>query len=80
MLEKFQGLSKIVRVVLLVIPFVNWVIELVLRWEHFLGKKDVGSLIVALVATCGFGFVLGWIDAFFEFTQDRICLLDLEVK
>ena len=80
MLGKFQGLDKIVRVVLLVIPFVNWIVELVLRWEHFLNKKDIGSLLVALFATCGFGFILGWVDAYFEYTQEKICLLDLEVK
>ena len=64
----------------LVIPFVNWIVELVLRWEHFLLKKDVGSLLVALLATFGFGVLLGWVDAYFEYTEDKICLLDLEVK
>lgn len=79
-LKKFNEFSKIVRIVLLAIPFCNWVVELILRWSLFIEKKDVGSLIVALVATFGFGVVLGWIDAIFTAMEDKIVLTDLKLN
>ncbi|MCQ2801641.1 MAG: hypothetical protein MJ222_03215 [Bacilli bacterium] len=79
-LKKFNEFSKIVRIVLLAIPFCNWVVELILRWSLFIEKKDAGSLIVALVATFGFGVVLGWIDAIFTAMEDKIVLTDLKLN
>ncbi|MCQ2815588.1 MAG: hypothetical protein MJ227_04935 [Bacilli bacterium] len=80
MLKKFMELSKTVRIVLLAIPFVNWIVELVLRWSLFIEKKDVGSLLVALIATFGFGIILGWVDAIFTFMEDKIVLTDVKIN
>lgn len=80
MLKKFMELSKTVRIVLLAIPFVNWIVELVLRWSLFIEKKDVGSLLVALIATFGFGVILGWVDAIFTFMEDKIVLTDIKIN
>ena len=80
MLKKFMELSKTVRIVLLAIPFVNWIVELVLRWSLFIEKKDLGSLLVALVATFGFGVILGWVDAIFTFMEDKIVLTDIKIN
>lgn len=65
MLQKFNQFSKLVRIILLVIPFVNWIVEMVLRWSLFLEKKDTGSLVLALVATFFLGNLLGFVDAIF---------------
>ena len=78
--EKFMGLNKLVRVILLVIPFVNWIVEIIVRWSFYLEKKDTGSLIMALVATFFFGNFLGWLDAIFTLIEDKLILTDLEVK
>ena len=80
MLKKFMELSKTVRIVLLAIPFINWIVELVLRWSLFIEKKDVGSLLVALIATFGFGVILGWVDAIFTFMEDKIVLTDIKIN
>jgi len=79
MLKKFNELSKIVRFILLVVPFVNWVVEMVIRWSLFIEKKDTGSLVVALIATFFFGNILGIVDAIFTLLEDRITLLDLKL-
>lgn len=79
MLKKFNELSKIVRFILLVVPFVNWVVEMVIRWSLFLEKKDTGSLLVALIATFFFGNILGIVDAVFTLIQDKMVLLDLKL-
>ena len=59
----FNSQSRLVQIILLLIPFVNWVVELVVRWSAFLeGKKDKTlHLILALVVTI-FGLVFGWVD------------------
>lgn len=80
MLKKFMELSKTVRIVLLAIPFINWIVELVLRWSLFIEKKDLGSLLVALVVTFGFGVILGWVDAIFTFMEDKIVLTDIKIN
>ena len=80
LLKKFMEFSKVVRIVLLAIPFCNWVVELILRWSLFIEKKDLGSLLVALFATLGFGVILGWIDAIFTAIEDKIVLTDLKIE
>lgn len=80
MLKKFNELSKVVRIVLLAIPFVNWIVELVLRWSLFIEKKDALSLVVALVATFGFGVLLGWVDAIFTALEDKLVLVDVKLN
>ena len=80
LLKKFMALDKVVRIILLAIPFCNWIVEVVLRWSLFLEKKDAGSLIVALVATFGFGVILGWVDAIYTYMNDKLVLLDLKVN
>lgn len=79
MIKKFMKFGKVVRVVLLVVPFLNWIVEIILRWGNFLEKKDAGSLVVALIATLGLGVILGWIDAIFTVLEDRLVLTDLKL-
>lgn len=57
----FNKQSRLVQIILLLIPFVNWVVELCVRWPDFLEKKDPIKLVVAIIATVG-GYVLGWVD------------------
>lgn len=55
MLDWFKGLNKWVRVILLVIPFVGWIIELAIRWtEFFKDTSNVTNLVIAIVTIfCG---------------------------
>ena len=57
----FNKQSRIIQLILLLIPFVNWIVELGVRWSNFLEKKDLLGLIVAIVATFG-GLPLGFVD------------------
>ena len=49
-------------VALLLIPFVNWITEIVCRWTTFLKTRNIISLVMAIIATVGGGFILGWLD------------------
>lgn len=57
----FNDLPRLAQIILLLIPGVNWVVEILVRWSNFLDKKSGLSLIIALVVTV-FGAVFGWLD------------------
>ncbi len=57
----FNKQSRIIQLILLLIPLVNWVVELCVRWSNFFEKKGLFSLIVAIVVTFG-GLIIGWVD------------------
>lgn len=57
----FEGLPRILQIILLLIPGVNWIIEVLVRWSHALRKKSILKILLAIVVTV-FGLVFGWID------------------
>ncbi len=57
----FNSLPRLIQIILLLIPGVNWVVELIVRWGAFIEKPGLVRLICALVVTF-VGFVWGWID------------------
>ncbi len=58
----FHKQNKLVQVLLLLIPFVNWITEVLVRWSAFLKKGGALRLVISLVVTI-FGVVIGWLDA-----------------
>lgn len=58
----FNKQSRLVQVILLIIPLVNWIVEIIIRWEEFLNKGGILRLLFALLVTIGFGLVLWLID------------------
>ena len=59
----FNKQSRLIQLILLLIPFVNWIIELGVRWSNFLEKKGLFSFLVAVLYTFG-GLALGYLDFF----------------
>lgn len=57
----FNKQSRLVQIILLLIPVVNWVVEVIVRWSAFLKTKDPMTLIVAIVVTF-LGVFVGWVD------------------
>ena len=57
----FNRQSRIVQLLLLLIPVVNWFVEIIVRWSTFLKKGGLIRLIVSIIVTF-FGLVFGWID------------------
>lgn len=62
MVKWFNDQPRLIQIILLIIPFVNWIIELCVRWSKFLESKNPGHLIVAILVTFG-GLIFGWLDA-----------------
>lgn len=59
----FEKQSRLVQILLLLIPVVNWVVEVVVRWSHALRKGSLVKYLIAIVVTF-LGLFVGWIDMF----------------
>ena len=58
----FNSLPRLVQIILLLIPGVNWVVELIVRWSVVGARKNkVFHLVIALLVTV-FGLIFGWLD------------------
>ena len=57
----FNKQSRLVQLLLLLIPGVNWITELVVRWSTWLKKGGLIRLVVSILVTF-FGFAFGWLD------------------
>lgn len=57
----FNKQSRLVQIILLLIPGVNWITEIIVRWSTFAKKGGLLRLIICLVVTIGGAFV-GWLD------------------
>ena len=59
----FEKQSRLVQLLLLLIPVVNWVVEIGVRWSHALNTKKwkLLKLILAILTIPG-GVLFGWVD------------------
>ncbi len=58
----FNKQSRLVQLILLLIPGVNWVVEILVRWGTFAKKGGLLRLIICILVTIPSGIVFGWID------------------
>ena len=58
----FNKQSRLVQIILLLIPVVNWITEILVRWSTFFKKGGALRLIICLVVTF-LGVFIGWLDA-----------------
>lgn len=61
MAKKFQKLSRLVQIILLLIPGVNWITEIVVRVSAVIEKTTLRNVIGVILGVC-VGFVFGWVD------------------
>ena len=60
--KKFNKLSRLVQVILLLIPVVNWITEVLVRVSAATHGKSMGQLIVLVICILPTGIVIGWVD------------------
>ena len=61
MAKKFQKLPRLVQILLLLIPGVNWLTEIIVRVSAVIEKADLRN-VFGLIMAIFVGFVFGWID------------------
>lgn len=58
----FNGLPRLLQIILLLIPFTGWIVEIVIRWSAFIKTKSLLTLAFAIIALLPCGAILGWVD------------------
>ena len=58
----FNKQSRLVQILLLLIPGVNWVTEIVVRWSTWLKKGGFLRLVICILVTIPSGVAFGWLD------------------
>ena len=67
----FHKQSKIIQILLLIIPVVNWFTEIFVRWSSFLKRGGGVRLVISLLVTF-FGLFIGWLDAIWVAIKNRL--------
>ena len=61
MAKWFYKQNFLVQLILLLIPGLNWIVEIGVRWSAYFKTKNLLTLIFAIV-TIPLGLVFGWVD------------------
>lgn len=70
----FKSLPRIVQIILLLIPGVNWITEIIVRASAACHGKAVAQIVVLIFAILPTGVLLGWIDLFSCLIQKKLIL------
>ncbi len=68
----FHKQNKLIQVLLLLIPFVNYIVEILVRWSAFLKKGGLLRLIVCIIVTIPTGIIIGWLDAIWTLLFNKL--------
>ena len=69
----FHSQSRLIQVILLLIPFINWIVELLVRWSAVLKKGGIIRVVIAIIVTFG-GLIIGWLDAIWTLLFNKLIL------
>lgn len=71
----FNSQSTLLKVILLILPFIGWVVELLVRLSVALTKKDVVSIVVFLLFLfVGWAWILCVIDLIYLIVKGHLIL------
>lgn len=70
----FHSQNKLIQVILLLIPIVNYIVEILVRWSAFLKKGGLIRLIVCIIVTIPTGIIIGWLDAIWTLLFNKLLL------
>ena len=68
----FHKQNKLVQVLLLLIPVVNYIVEILVRWSAFFKKGGLIRLIVCIIVTIPSGIIIGWLDAIWTLLFNKL--------
>ena len=71
----FEKQSRLVQILLLLIPGVNWVVEVLVRWSHALSKGTLVKYLLAILVTFA-GLIVGWLDVVWCLLFKHLLLCD----
>lgn len=68
----FHKQNKLLQVLLLLIPVVNWFVEIVVRWSAWLRKGGILRLVICIIVTIPTGVIIGWLDAIWVLITNKL--------
>lgn len=68
----FHKQNKLLQVLLLLIPVVNWFVEIVVRWSTWLRKGGILRLVICIIVTIPTGVIIGWLDAIWVLITNKL--------
>ena len=68
----FNRQSRLVQILLMLIPVVNWITEILVRWSAFLKTRSLITLVMAILVT-----FFGWISVSLDPRGNSVLLLSL---
>ncbi len=69
---RFRKRGRLFRILLLIIPIINWFTEFLVRWSRWNRRRTLGSLLMAIFVTIPTGIVWGYIDAIWTLLFNHI--------
>ncbi len=73
--DSFKKLPRLVQIILLLIPGVNWITEILVRGSAFMNGKSTEQIIVLILAIIPVtGVILGWADLIWCLLFKRLIL------
>ena len=70
----FNKQNKIVQILLLLIPGINWVTEVLVRWSTWSKKGGLIRLVICILVTIPSGIIVGWLYAVWVILFNRLFL------
>jgi hypothetical protein len=70
----FKKQDRLVRCILLLIPVVNWFVEVLIRWPIALKKNTLLMYVLAIIATIPTGIAIGLIDCVWTLLFNKMIL------
>lgn len=72
----FNSQSRLVQIILLLIPGINWITEIVVRVSAVLETKSEKNLLGLILAILPTGNILGWVDLVWVLVYNHLFLAD----
>jgi hypothetical protein len=70
----FNRQSKLVQILLLIIPGINWLTEVLVRWGTFSKKGGLIRLVICILVTIPSGIIIGWLDVVWVLLFNKLFL------
>lgn len=71
----FHSQSKLIQIILLIIPFVGWIVDVLVRLSAYLkNKSTVGLIMTIVVLVFGFSWILTILDALWIALYNKLLL------
>ena len=70
----FHKRNKLIQIILLLIPPINYIVEILVRWSAFFRKGGIFRFIICILVTIPTGIIIGWLDMIWVLLFNKLLL------